>query len=272
MNFSFVFGRYLAIESILHHLDPRIKLLGTLSIIVIAFISNNTISLALLAVALFSFFGLAHISPLQAIKSILPLSFIVIITALINLFYIASGDVVWNAFFITITTDGISQALFVSMRLVIFLLTGSLLTMTTTTFDLTEAIEMLLSPLKIIHIPVAEFAFVLGLALRFLPQFIDEFKIIKTAQSMRGALLATSPSRRGIANLSSFIIPLFTSVFRHADIMSHSMEARCYQSGHARTRLRPLKLRRIDYTSLVLLLFINTLALTIPLALQSICG
>ncbi len=267
MNFSFIFGRYLAIESIMHHLDPRIKLLSALSIIVVAFISNNALSLTLLAAALFAFFGLAHINPLQAIKSILPLSFIVIITALINLFYTTSGDVIWAFQAIQITSGGIYQALFVSLRLTILLLTGSLLTMTTTTFDLTEAIEMLLSPLKKIHVPISEFAFVVGLGLRFLPQFLDEFRTIKIAQTMRGALLTTSPTRKGIANLSSFIIPLFTSVFRHADIMSNSMEARCYQGSQKRSRLRPLRPRRIDYTSLIVLLLINTLVLTVPLFL-----
>ena len=233
MSRGALFGRYWEAESPIHRLDPRMKIGGT-------------VLLALARVPLF-----------QALRSIAPLSFIIVLTALFNLFYIQGGTVYadWGLF--TISEEGVHQAVFMAIRLTLLLLTGSLLTLTTTSLDITEALERLLMPLARIGVPAHEFSLVMGIALKFLPQFAEEFRVIRSAQLARGAKLATSPVKGGLAGLTSLLIPLFTSAFRHADTLSSAMDARCYHGADGRTRLNPLQFESHDalaFAALVALL------------------
>ena len=168
---------------------------------------------------------------------------------------------------IQISEYGIYMAVFISLRLTVLLLSGSLLTLTTTTLDITEAFERLLGPLARIGVPAHEFALILGIALRFLPQFAEELHTIRAAQLSRGAKLATSPTKSGIAGLTSLLVPLFTSAFRHADTLASAMDARCYHGAQGRTRLDPLAFGRNDACAALLLacLFAAVLALSLLL-------
>ena len=246
MDNSALFGRYWSADSAIHQLDPRTKLMGTLALVVILFCATSPLSLGVVAAFTVVLFALARIPLGQALRSIAPLSFIIVFTVLFNLFFVQGGDTYADWGWIKLTSQGVSTAAFIAVRLTVLLLTGSLLTMTTTTLDITEAFERLLSPLARVGVPAHEFALIMGIALRFLPQFMDEFRSIRAAQLARGAKLATSPTRSGLNGLTSLIVPLFTSAFRHADTLSGAMEARCYHGAHGRTRLHPLSFTSRD--------------------------
>ena len=246
-----LFGRYWEADSIVHRLDPRTKLIGVLFMMVIAFSAGNFPALGIVAAATILLPIIARIPLGQAFRSIAPLSFIIVLTALFNLFWVQGGAVLAQWGFIQISEEGVRMAVFISIRLTILLLSGSMLTLTTTTLDITEAFERLLTPLARIGVPAHEFALILGIALRFLPQFAEELHTIRIAQLARGAKLATSPTRSGIAGLTSLLVPLFASAFRHADTLANAMDARCYHGAQGRTRLCPLAFTPADGGALV---------------------
>ena len=241
-----LFGRYWEADSIVHRLDPRTKLIGVIFMMVIAFSAGNFFALGIVAVATLAIPIIARVPLGQAFRSIAPLSFIIVLTALFNLFWVQGGAVLaaWGP--IQISEEGVRMAIFISIRLTILLFAGSMLTLTTTTLDITEAFERLLTPLARIGVPAHEFALILGIALRFLPQFAEELHTIRIAQLARGAKLATSPTRSGIAGLTRLLVPLCASAFRHADALASAMDARCYHGAHGRTRLCPLAFTRAD--------------------------
>lgn len=253
MGNSAIFGRYWSADSVIHRLDPRTKLLGAFALIIILFCATNPLQLGVVAAFTVLLFVIARIPLGQALRSIAPLSFIIVFTVLFNLFFVQGGTVYADWGWIRLTEQGVSTALFIAVRLTVLLLSGSLLTMSTTTLDITEAFERLLKPFARIGVPAHEFALILGIALRFLPQFVDEFRTIRAAQLARGAKLATSPTRSGLSGLTSLIVPLFTSAFRHADTLSGAMEARCYHGPVGRTRLHPLTFARRDAVAACLL-------------------
>ena len=254
MNGNALFGRYWAADSPLHHLDPRTKLLGTFALVVILFCATTPLALGVVTAFTVALFICARIPIGQALRSIAPLSFIIVLTALLNLLTMQTGDALIDWGWLRITDDGAHMALFIAVRVTTLLMSGSLLTLTTTTLDITEAFERLLGPLARIGVPAHEFALVMGIALRFLPQFTDEFRTIRAAQVARGAKLATSPTRSGLTGLTSLLVPLFTSAFRHADTLSAAMEARCYHGAVGRTRLHPLAFAKRDAAALATLI------------------
>ena len=241
-----LFGRYWEADSIIHNLDPRTKLVGVIFWMVITFSAANFPALGVVVLATLALCFLARVPLGQAFRSIAPLSFIIVLTALFNLFWVQGGATLAQWGFIQISEEGVRMAIFISIRLTVLLLAGSMLTLTTTTLDITEAFERLLTPLARIGVPAHEFAMILGIALRFLPQFAEELQTIRIAQLARGAKLATSPTKSGIAGLTSLLVPLFASAFRHADTLASAMDARCYHGAQGRTRLLPLAFTRND--------------------------
>ena len=248
-----LFGRYWPAESPVHKLDPRTKLTGTLVLVVSLFCASTLYGLGVIAATMLVLFVVARVPIPQALRSILPLLFIVVLTVLFNLIYVQGGDIYVDWGWLTISQAGVESAIFLAIRLTLLLLSGSLLTLTTTTIDITEALESMLRPLARVRFPVHESAMILGIALRFLPQFANELSTIRTAQLARGAKLSSSPIKSGLGGFVSLIVPLFTSVFRHADTLSAAMEARCYHGGVGRTRLSPLRFSRRDAIAAVVL-------------------
>lgn len=253
MEGNALFGRYWAGDSVIHRLDPRTKFVGTIALVVILFCATSALSLALVAVFSVALVLLARIPISQALRSIAPLSFIVVLTALFNLLFVQGGQVYLDWGWVKVSEAGVASCAFVAVRLTVLLLVGSLLTLTTTTFDISEALERLLSPLRRFGVPAHEFALVMGVALRFVPQFVDEFRIIRAAQESRGARLATSPTRGALAGLTSLLVPLFASAFRHADTLSDAMDARCYHGADGRARLHPLAFAARDAAAALVL-------------------
>lgn len=263
-----LFGRYWEADSIIHRLDPRTKIVGVLALMVITFSAGTFPAQALVVAAVITLFALARIPFGQALRSIAPLSFIIVLTALFNLFWVQGGELYAQWGPLRISEQGVYMMVFISIRLTILLLSGSLLTLTTTTIDITEAFERLLMPLARIGVPAHEFSLILGIALRFLPQFAEELHTIRVAQLSRGAKLATSPTRSGIAGLTSLLVPLFASAFRHADTLANAMDARCYHGARGRTRLYPLAFATRDAIAFVSLavLFAATIVISFATA------
>ena len=250
MGDSALFGRYWPGESAVHQLDPRVKLVGSLALMAIVFAATSWPGLAVCAAFVVGFYLAAGIPLGQAARSIAPLLFIVVVTALLNVLF---GQVYLQWGPLIVSEAGLRQAAFIAVRLVLLLLGVSLLTLTTTTLDITEAFERLLTPLARVGVPAHELGMMMGIALRFLPQFAFELRTVRRAQMSRGARFSANPLRGGMASLTALMVPLFASAFRHAETLSAAMEARCYHGGVGRTRLHPLALAPRDAGAAVVL-------------------
>ena len=237
-----VIGRYWPGTSPLHRMDARAKLLLALALMAVGFVAQSFWGLAVCAAFVFGFFKLAGIPLRSAFKSIAPLAFIVVVTALLNVFFVQGGAVLFEWWIIRISEAGLWQAAFIACRLLLLLLGMSLLTLTTATLDITDAFEYLLRPFRRIGVPAHELSMMMGIALRFLPQFTFELQTVYRAQISRGATF----SKGRLRMLASLMVPLFTSAFRHAETLSSAMDARCYHGGIGRTRLHPLTFTRLD--------------------------
>lgn len=241
-----VFGQYWAGDSFVHRMDPRVKMLLSLAVMVVVFCAQGWLGLGVCAAFVAGFFLAAHIPLAQALRSIAPLLFLVVLTALLNVLFVQGGEIYFQWWVICVSEEGVTRAAFVACRLFLLLMSASLLTLTTATLDITEAFERLLSPFARLGLPAHELGMMMGIALRFLPQFMTELRIVYRAQISRGARFSANPFKGGANSLLALIIPLFTSAFRHAETLSSAMDARCYHGGEGRTRLHELALGRLD--------------------------
>lgn len=252
-------GQYFPGESLIHRLDPRFKIVITLIYILMLFTGDNIICLAVGAVYTVTAVLLSEISFRMFVKSIKPLFPFLLLTALLNILFVGTGEPLFEWKFIKITEDGINISVFMIIRIVLLITGSSLLTYTTSPITLTDAIERLLSPLKKIKVPVHELAMMMSIALRFIPTLIEETDKIMSAQKARGAEIDTGSFTTRAKNMISILVPLFISAFRRADELATAMECRCYNGGEGRTRLRQLKSCTRDYIALaVTLLFYGT--------------
>ena len=244
------FGQYFPGNSLMHKLDPRAKLLCFVAFIVVIFFTFNYASLGV--VAAFTVFALisAGISPKFYFKSLKVILFVVIITSLLNLFY-CSGEPIWEWWILKLTWNGIHRAVFVSVRIVCLILLSSCLTFTTSPTELTDAIERLMKPLKVIRFPVHEVAMMMSLALRFVPTLLEETDKIMQAQRARGADMDSGNFIKRAKALVPILIPLFVSAFRRAYDIATAMECRCYRGGTGRTRMKTLHMGARDIVSFV---------------------
>ena len=244
------FGQYYPASSVIHRMDPRIKLLLTLFYIVAVFIPQNWFGLAAAVAFLLVALLLSRLPirlTLRTLKTVLP---IVIFTSLLNIFYV-DGTVLFQWGFITITAEGLFTAAFISLRIMCLIAGSSLLTYTTTPTMLTDALERLLAPLKLLRVPVHTLAMVMTIALRFIPTLIEETDIIMSAQKARGADLESGGLLKRIKALIPILIPLFVSSIRRAYDLATAMECRCYHGGKGRTRMKQLHLHLRDILALL---------------------
>jgi len=238
-------GQYFPGDSVIHRLDPRAKIIMTFFYIVSLFLIRNIIGYV--PVLLFTAWIIytSKISFKMVVKSVKPILLIIVITALLNVFY-TSGDVLVKWGFLTITYQGIFLAIFMTLRLIFLIVGTSMLTYTTSPIMLTDAIENLLRPLKRFKLPVHELAMMMTIALRFIPTLIEETDKIISAQKARGADFETGNLVKRSKALIPLLVPLFISAFRRADELAIAMECRCYRGDEGRTRLKQLKFGPID--------------------------
>lgn len=234
-------GRYYAVDSPVHRLDPRLKLICSLAYIAVLFIVDHPLSLIALSAFLFFVIGLSKVPIAYILKGIKPIMYIIIITVVLNLFMTNSGTQVFKFYFLRITDMGIIKALFMGFRLMILIMGSSLLTYTTSPIRLTDGIESLLNPLKVIKVPAHEIAMMMTIALRFIPTLTDETDKIMKAQMARGAAFDSKNIVKKAKSFLPLLVPLFISAFKRADDLALAMEARCYRGGEGRTRLKELK-------------------------------
>lgn len=240
-------GQYYPVDSRVHRLDPRIKLILTILFIVIVFMAKTFLGYALILAFVFMTSRLACVPFRMLLRGLKPLRLIVILTFLLNLFF-TSGETIWVEFWIIrITKEGFLQASFYSLRLVFLVLGTSLLTLTTSPVSLSDAIEILLSPLKVIHFPAHELAMMMTIALRFIPTLLEETDKIMKAQMARGADFESGNLISRAKAMVPLLVPLFVSAFRRASDLAMAMESRCYHGGEGRTRLRVLKITKNDW-------------------------
>ncbi len=245
-------GQYFPGNSLIHRIDPRMKIILTILYIVAIFLAKSLWSFILVAVSVIFLVAVSGISPKTIIKSLKPLIFILVFTTFFNLFWTDGEVLLVNFWIIKIYLEGVIFALFMILRITSLMIgTSVLLTYTTSPIMLTDALERLLSPLRLVKLPVHEFSMMMTIALRFIPTLIEETDKIISAQKARGADFESGSLIHRAKALVPILIPLFISSFRRADELATAMECRCYRGGDGRTRMTKLKLRFYDFAVLL---------------------
>lgn len=253
-------GQYFPMNSVIHSLDPRTKIVFSFLFIVAVFIADSVATFALSAAFVLYIIFLSKIKISYILKALKPVLFLVIFTAVINLFFSGGEDVIFKFYFLKITETGLTSAVFMALRVIILVSATSLLTYTTSPILLTDGIESLLSPLAKIGFPSHELAMMMTIALRFIPTLLEETDKIIMAQKARGADFESGNLIRRAKSLIPILVPLFVSSFRRADELATAMECRCYRGGKNRTRLKELKFSKLDLYALIqMLLFMAVL-------------
>lgn len=243
-------GQYFPGNTPVHRLDPRTKLLLVVVYIVALFLCEWFISYGLMALFLVTAIVLSRIRPKALLRGLKPLLIIILFTALLNLFF-TDGEVLVHWWIFRITREGLTNAFFLVLRIMLLVMGTFLLTYTTSPIALTDGLESLLSPLKLLHFPVHELAMMMSIALRFIPTLIEETDKIISAQKARGADFETGNIFRRAKALIPILVPLFVSAFRRADELATAMECRCYHGGKGRTKLKQLHFRTSDVVALL---------------------
>ena len=243
-------GQYFPGNTPVHRLDPRTKLLLVVVYIVALFLCEWFISYGLMALLLVTAIVLSRIRPKALLRGLKPLLIIILFTALLNLFF-TDGEVLVHWWIFRITREGLTNAFFLVLRIMLLVMGTFLLTYTTSPIALTDGLESLLSPLKLLHFPVHELAMMMSIALRFIPTLIEETDKIISAQKARGADFETGNIFRRAKALIPILVPLFVSAFRRADELATAMECRCYHGGKGRTKLKQLHFRTSDVVALL---------------------
>ncbi len=256
---SIALGQYYPAESVLHRLDPRMKIVLTILYIVCSFLCKNILSFTLLLGSAILLILLGKIPPKIVFRGLRPILIILIFTACLNVFWTKGEHLLFGWNFIQIYAEGLYSAAFIMVRITTLIIgTSMLLTYTTTPIALTDALEDVLSPLKKLHVPVHEFAMMMTIALRFIPTLVEETDKIMTAQKARGADFSSGSLVQRAKALIPVIIPLFVSAFNRAGDLAVAMECRCYHGGEGRTRMTVRHLRVVDFVSLFLILLLGT--------------
>ena len=248
-------GQYFPCDSVLHRLDPRLKIVSLIAFIVLTFCTFNFYSLAVVGAFVIAIILMSRVPLKMYLKSLKVIIIIVVITSLLNLFY-GQGEPIFEWWIFRVTLEGIYNAIFVCTRIVCLILFSSALTFTTSPNDLTDALERLMKPLKVFHIKVHEIAMMMTIALRFVPTLLEETAKIMAAQKARGADMESGNLVARAKALIPILVPLFVSSFRRAYELAVAMECRCYQGGDGRTRMKQLKLQKRDYLSMLISLLV----------------
>ena len=256
-------GQFFPGDSLLHRMDPRMKLVLTFGYIVAVFVPQNWVGLGIAIAFLFVSVALSRLPVKLIWKSVKPILPLIIFTSFINIFYVKGEVVLVDWWIIHITLQGVINSVFIAIRILCLIAGSSLLTYTTSPTSLTDALERLMKPLKALHVNVHELAMMMTIALRFIPTLIEETDKIMSAQKARGADMESGSLLQRVRALIPILIPLFVSSFRRAYELAMAMECRCYRGGEGRTRMKQLHLPRRAVLSLAV--FLGLLGLIIAL-------
>ena len=242
-------GQYYPSNSIIHKLDPRVKLFWTLIYIISLFLGQNILIYTIAGLFLFACIRVSKV-PVKFILRGLKAVFMLLMFSVIFNIFLTDGEVLFQIWKIKVTKEGIYIAAAMAVRLVFLIMGSSLMTLTTTPNDLTDGLEKSLGFLKIIRIPVHEISMMMSIALRFIPILIDETDKIMKAQQARGADFETRSEEHTSELL---LVPLFISAIRRAYDLATAMEAKCYRGGEGRTKMKPLSYRRADAVAYIII-------------------
>ena len=245
-------GQYFPGSSLMHRLDPRVKLVLTIAVIVLIFFVHTywgylaVLAMLMLAVAC------SRISVKFVLKGIKPMWFVILLTFVMNIFFLTGEKVLWQWGAVQIYQEGLEKAIELAIRLILLVMCSTILTLTTSPKEITDALESLLRPLKAVHFPVHEMALMMSIALRFIPTLMEETDRIMKAQTARGASFDSGGLMEKAKGMIPILVPLFVSAFKRADELALAMEARCYHGGDNRTRMKVFHVQLRDYLALLL--------------------
>ncbi len=263
-------GQFFPGKSFIHNLDARSKIILTVIFLVLVFVCGNFWSLGLVWLFGVVSYILSRLPIKLVLKSFKPLIPIILLTSILQLYYVKEGEVLLPWKYFTITDKGIYTAIFITARILLLLLVSSLLTYTTAPTDLTDAIEKLLSPLKIFKIEVHTFAMMMTIALRFIPTLIDEIDRLMSAQKARGADFESGNILKKVKSLFPIFVPLFVSAFKRAIELADAMSCRCYTGGDNRTRMRQMKFSWRDLVATIISVIVLAAVITLNILFDKI--
>ena len=240
-------GQYYPSNSVIHRLDPRVKIMCTLLYLVSLFLFQSVLGYALAFAFLYTVIKVSKVPVGFIVKGLKPIIMLLMITVIFNLFLTDAGNVLVRIWIFQITDQGLRTAVFMGIRLMLLIAGSNIMTLTTTPNSLTDGIERLLHPFNKIKVPVHEIAMMMSIALRFIPILIEETDKIMKAQIARGADLENGNIIQKAKNMIPILVPLFVSAFRRANDLAMAMEARCYRGGEGRTKMKPLIYKSSDY-------------------------
>lgn len=247
-------GQYYPAKSVMHRLDPRVKLVSTLLYLISLFLFRNISGYIVATVFLVGIIRASKVPFSYIVKGLKPIVMLLLITVIFNLFLTRDGAVLFHAWIFTVTEGGLRTAVYMAVRLIYLIIGSSLMTFTTTPNELTDGIETLLRPLNKIHVPVHEIAMMMSIALRFIPILLEETDKIMKAQLARGADFESGNILQRAKSMIPILVPLFVSAFRRANDLAMAMEARCYRGGEGRTKMKPLRYHGRDYVAYIVVI------------------
>lgn len=239
-------GQYYPAESPIHRLDPRVKIVCTLLFLVSLFIQNSLLGYVAATIFLGCVIRLSRVPVKYIVKGLKPIVILLMFTVVMNLFLTRGGDTLVHFWIFTITEEGLRTSVFMAIRLIYLVMGSSIMTFTTSPNGLTDGLEKLLRPLNRINVPVHEVAMMMSIALRFIPILLEETDKIMKAQLARGADFESGNIIQRAKAMTPILVPLFVSAFRRANDLAMAMEARCYNGGEGRTKMKPLVYRKRD--------------------------
>lgn len=248
-------GQFFPGNSILHRLDPRTKIILLFVLMILIFVADGIAAYIFLTAGTIAAIFLSEVPPLTILKSLKPISWIILFTLAIHLVS-HEGETITKIFIFNITDEGIKFGVLISLRLMLLIIFSSLLTFTTSPVQLTDAMEKILSPLSKFGVPSHEIAMMMTIALRFIPTLIEETDKIIKAQKSRGVDFESGNIFRRLKMFVPILVPLFLSSFRRADDLAMAMEARCYRGGEGRTHMKKLKFMQKDFFSFAIIILI----------------
>ena len=243
-------GQFYPADSVIHKLDPRVKLIGTFAFLISLFVGKGIPAYAIATVFLAVVIKLSKVPFKMILKGLKAIIIILLVTVSFNLF-LTDGEILFQISFLKITREGVSVAFFMALRLIYLVVGASLMTLTTTPNDLTDGLESVLAPLNKIKVPVHEISMMMSIALRFIPILMEETDRIMKAQKARGADFENGNLIQKAKAMVPLLVPLFISAFRRANDLAMAMEARCYRGGEGRTKMKPLHYQSVDWKAYV---------------------
>jgi energy-coupling factor transport system permease protein len=252
-----IFGRYLPVDSFVHRMDPRAKLLFIFAFVGIVFLANNAVTYTLLGAFTLLIVFLSKVKLRFLIAGLKPVLLLVLFTFFLHAFFTKEGDVLAQVGFLTIYKGGVIKGIFISLRFLLLIFVTSLLTLTTPPISVTDGIESLFGSLKKVKVPVHELALMMSISLRFIPTLLDETDKIMKAQMARGADFSSGSIPERVKAITPLLIPLFVSAFKRADELAVAMEARGYKGGEGRTKYRILHWSMRDTMAMLLLVVLS---------------